>query len=67
MLTAADMCKHDTRICEKFVSLSDFYLVDALLEGHPVSKNKSLQTIPNNESQYLIGVHPTHASMEKWM
>jgi len=31
-------------------------------EGHPVSKNKSLQTIPNNESQDLIGGnHPTHA------
>jgi len=31
-------------------------------EGHPVSKNKSLQTFPNNESQDLIGGnHPTHA------
>jgi len=37
-------------------------------EGHPVSKNKSLQTTPNNESQDLIGGnYPTHASMEKRM
>jgi len=34
-------------------------------EGHPVSKNKSLQTTPNNESQDLIG-GGTIQPMQAW-
>jgi len=53
---------------EKNISLHTLICLVWRQEGHLVSKNKSLQTTPNNESQDLIGGnHPTHASMEKRM